>query len=333
MRQSKYPSFHWKTNGCIRRHPANPILAAKDIPFPAALVFNAGVCKYQGRYVMVYRADHGDAAAKTLDWTISLGLAFSDDGVRWKPQPKPLAFPFPNAYDPRLTVLDGRVFLCFAGGVWAGGTWRGTVGGVAVTDDFEKWEILNVTVPDNRNMVIFPERFGGKIVRLERPFAGYLRPGDPFDIYISASPDGRYWGDSRLLLHTGQVAWVNDKIGPGAPPVRTRRGWLVLFHGVDRDPSRRWGWEGDWNKRYSGGLMLLDLDNPYRVIGLCPQPVLVPEPQFEYEAKGYRDFVSFPGGMILEDSGEVKIYYGAADTVECLATAHVEDLLNLCEPL
>ena len=75
--------------------------------------------------------------------------------------------------------------------------------------------------------------------------------------------------------------------------------------------------------------MLLDLENPAKVIGLCPEPVIRAE--LDHELNGFRGSVIFPGGMILEDSGEVKIYYGAADTVECLATAHVDDLLKLCK--
>jgi beta-1,4-mannooligosaccharide/beta-1,4-mannosyl-N-acetylglucosamine phosphorylase len=79
--------------------------------------------------------------------------------------------------------------------------------------------------------------------------------------------------------------------------------------------------------------MLLDLDEPWKVIGLCPEPLLTPDPAFPYEVEGFRQSVIFPGGMILEDDGEVKIYYGASDTVECLATTTVEGLLSLCEPV
>lgn len=331
--------IEWKTHPSIMRHPANPMVSAADVPYRTALTFNAGVCKYQGRYVMIFRNDYGDAAAKRLDGC-NLGIAFSDDGIKWDVAPKPLNddpnHPLHRAYDPRLTVLDGRVYLCFALGWRVSGHERdhGTCGGVAVTDDFENWEVLNISVPDNRNMAIFPERIDGKIVRLERPFASYLRRGDAFDMWLSASPDGRYWGDHRLVLTTEDVRWVNNKIGPAAPPVRTDRGWLTLFHGVDIDPARQgWGWDGDWTKRYSAGIALLDADDPSKVIGLCSDPIIVPEAHVEYEASGYRDYVIFPGGMILEDDGEVKMYYGSADTVECLATAHVGDLLNLCEPV
>jgi len=331
--------FEWKTHAAIGRHPANPVLEAAGVPFHATLIFNAGVCKFQGRYVMIFRNDYGDVNARRLDGC-NLGIAFSRDGVAWDVAPEPInddpAHPLYRAYDPRLTVLDGRVYLCFARGTHVPGHARdhGVCGGIAVTDDFENWEVLSVSAPDNRNMAVFPQRIGGNIVRFERPFAGYLRAGDRFDMWVSESPDGRYWGDSRIALTTEQIGWVNNKIGPAAPPVRTDRGWLTLFHGVDIDASRRgWGWEGNWNKRYSAGIALFDLKDPSRLIGLCPEPILVPEADIGYEACGYRDYVIFPGGMILEDTGEVKIYYGAADTVECLATADVDDLLSMCEPV
>jgi beta-1,4-mannooligosaccharide/beta-1,4-mannosyl-N-acetylglucosamine phosphorylase len=97
------------------------------------------------------------------------------------------------------------------------------------------------------------------------------------------------------------------------------------------DPAVNFGgWERSWHKRYDAGLMLLDLANPTKVIGVAPQPLLNPEAP--YERNGFRNDVIFPGGMILEDSGEVKIYYGAADTVVALATAHVDDLVKLCLP-
>ena len=327
----------WKTHPSIRRHPANPVLSAKDVPYPAGLVFNAGVTKFKGRYVMVFRNDPGDPVKKELNGTPRMGIAVSDDGVRWKVENR-LLFPDPahplfQAYDPRLTVVDGRLFLCFATGAFKGPRFYGTCGGVAVTDNLVDWEVLDVSAPDNRNMVIFPERFGGRLARLERPFAGYLRPGDRFDTWLSFSPDGRHWGGARLVLGADEVPWVNNKVGPAAPPIRTTKGWLSFFHGVDVAEGRAWGWDGKWNKRYSAGLMLLDPHEPWKVIGLSDGPVLVPEPQVPYEAAGYRDYVIFPGGMVLEPDGEVKVYYGAADTVEALATARLDDLLALIHPI
>lgn len=313
----------------ITRYAGNPVLSAKDVPFHATLVFNAGVAYFQGRYVMVFRNDYGSQAEGRIHGT-NMGLAFSKDGLHWDVQPRP-CFELENdeierAYDPRLTVLDGRCYMCFAVD-----TRHGLRGGIAVTDDFEHFDILSLSVPDNRNMVLFPERIGGKYVRLERPFPVYSRGGrDRFDIWLSDSPDLRYWGNSQLVLAVENVWYANDKIGPGAPPIKTKQGWLTLFHAVDRDNTRgKNGWEERWQKRYCAGIMLLDLENPAKIVGIYRDPLMAPEAPYEV-AGGYRNNTIFPGGMILERSGEVKIYYGAADTVECLATAHVDDLVRLC---
>ncbi|WP_317259364.1 glycoside hydrolase family 130 protein [Paenibacillus baimaensis] len=321
-----------KSSPIITRHPNNPVLTASDVPYKPALVFNAGVTKYEGQYVMMFRNDYGDIENETLlpIHTTNLGLAYSQDGIHWNVQDKPCfgmeSEEIIRTYDPRLTVIDGRCYVCFAVD-----TKHGVRGGVAVTDDFSSFEVLSMSAPDNRNMVLFPERIGGKYIRLERPFPVYGKGGkDSFDIWISDSPDLKYWGNTELLLGLEQVPYANDKLGPAAPPIKTSKGWLTLFHAVDIDPSRgRNGWEPYWKKRYSAGIMLLDLDNPYKIIGMCQEPLLAPEVSYETDG-GFRNDVIFPGGMILEDDGEVKIYYGAADTVECLATAHVDDLIQLC---
>ncbi|MFS0868493.1 glycoside hydrolase family 130 protein [Paenibacillus xylanilyticus] len=320
------------SSSVIRRHPDNPILDASRIPYPTALVFNAGVTKFNGKYVMVFRNDYGCAEQQILEpqHTTDLGIAFSDDGVNWEVQPKP-CFKLHDqeiirAYDPRLTVLGGRCYMCFAVD-----TQHGIRGGIAVTDDFEHFEILSLSTPDLRNMVLFPEKIGGNYIRLERPFTVYSRGGkDRFDTWISESPDLKYWGNSDLLLAVEDVPFANDKIGPAAPPIKTKQGWLTTFHAVDLDPARgKNGWESSWKKRYTAGLMLLDLDNPKKIIGMSREPLLAPEVPYETHG-GFRNNVIFPGGMILEEDGEVKIYYGAADAVECLATAHIDDLIKLC---
>ncbi len=335
---------------CITRHPRNPILTAEDVPYPCSLLFNAGVCRYQGRYVMVFRNDYGATrdqwdAGKRFDGT-NIGIAFSHDGVAWDVQPRPcitldqakqLARPLlvsrdatdevTRFYDPRLTVIDGHVVMCFAVD-----TRHGLRGGIAVTEDFDKWQVLSLTQPDNRNMVLFPETIGGRFVRLDRPMPVYSRGKDRFDTWLSSSADLRDWGGHEMILGVEDVPFANDKVGPGAPPIKTPRGWLTTFHAVDIDAARgKNGWEKLWKKRYTAGIMLLDLDDPRKVVGLCRTPLIAPE--VPYETDGFRNHVVFPGGMILESSGEVKIYYGAADTVECLATAHVDDLVALCEPI
>ena len=306
-----------------------PVLTYRDIPYNAALIFNAGVAKYNGRYVMMFRNDYGDYEKQRLDGT-NIGLAFSDDGVKWEVSDKP-CFKLEDdeinrAYDPRLTVIDGVCYVCFAID-----TKHGLRGGIALTTDFENFDIRTMTLPDNRNMVLFPEKINGLYTRLERPMPVYSRGGiDRFDIWMSQSPDMCFWGNSRLVMGVENVPFANDKIGPAAPPIKTEKGWLTTFHSVWLDTERgKHGWEDRWQKIYTAGIALLDLDDPSKVIGIYDKPLIAAELPFEKD-EGFRTDVIFPGGMILEDSGEVKIYYGAADTVECLATADVNDLIRLC---
>ena len=321
------------TSPVVRRYPDNPVLSARDVPYPSTLVFNAGVTKFRGRYVMIFRNDYGSEREKRLYGT-NLGLAFSDDGIRWEVTDKPCfrmdRGEFRRAYDPRLTVIEGSCYMCFAVD-----TPHGIRGGIAVTDDFEVFEILSLSAPDNRNMVLFPEKIDGKFARLERPFPIYGRGApEAFDIWFSDSPDCRYWGNTQLVLGSERVPFSNSKIGPAAPPVRTDRGWLTVFHAVDKDEKRvLHSWHGGWRKRYTAGVMLLDAEDPAKVRGISQKPLMVPESEYEYEVKGYRGGVIFPCGLVLEEDGEVRIYYGAADTVVALATARLEDLLELCEPL
>lgn len=313
----------------VTRYAHNPILSAADIPYPATLIFNAGVTKYQGQYVMAFRNDYGGTPGSAYFAGTNIGLAFSPDGIHWQPRAQPWiewkTDEIRRAYDPRLTVIDGRCYLCFAVD-----TFHGIRGGIAVTDDFEKWDILSLSTPDNRNMVLFPGKVNGKFLRLERPFPIYGRGApEAFDIWFSDSPDCAYWGNAQLVLGSEQVPWANAKIGPGAPPIRTEQGWLTLFHAVSINMDKELpAWHPHWHKTYTIGLMLLDLEEPWKVKGMHPAPLLTPD--MPYEQEGFRGHVLFPGGMILEDNGEVKIYYGAADTVECLATAQVDDLLRLC---
>ena len=317
-----------RSSPVIKRCPQNPVLSSKEIPYKSVLVFNPGVVKYAGKYVMLFRNDYGSLKAQRIDGT-NIGLALSDDGISWEVQPKPCFSAkgkgIIHIYDPHLTIIEDRCYMSFAMD-----TFHGVRGCIAVTEDFEDFKILSITVPDNRNLALFPERIHDMFVRLERPFPAYSRGKDIFDIWISDSPDLKYWGNSQLLIGVEDVPFSNNKIGPGTPPVKTHKGWLAIFHSVDLDPNRgKNGWEETWKKRYSAGVMLLDLEDPRKVIGLYKEPLMAPEAPYEVEG-GYRNNVIFPTGMILEKSGEVKIYYGAADTVVCLATAHVDDLLNLC---
>ena len=192
---------NWKSSPIITKH--GPVLTAKDIPYKATLVFNAGVCKKDGKYIMAFRNDFGDYHFDTYHWDpngINVGIATSDDGIHWTPEKAPWFAlrdeEIINAYDPRLTIIDGVCYICVAVD-----TKHGLRGGIMKTDDFVNYEMISMSVPDNRNMVLFPEKLGGRYVRLERPFPVYSRGmKDRFDMWLSESPDLEFWGKSRLVM-------------------------------------------------------------------------------------------------------------------------------------
>ena len=323
----------YKTLSCIKRHENNPVLTNEDVPYDCSLVFNAGVIKWKDGYAVAFRNDYG---CNQQEWESGkrfkgtcIGLAFSQDGIHWDVEPNPI-FELQNdeylrAYDPRLTIIGDEVYMTFAVD-----TKHGICGGIARTDDLHHFEMLYLSVPDNRNMVLFPEKINSMYMRLERPMPVYSRGHrDRFDIWISESPDMIYWGNSRLLAAVEDFPFANDKIGLGAPPIKTEKGWLVFTHAVKKDETRgKYGWEAKWNKVYYAGVMLLDLENPCEVLGICRNPLIVPEAPYETD-EGFRTHVVFPTAAILEGD-LVRIYYGASDTVTALATANVNELIEAC---
>ena len=180
----------------VKRYSQNPILSSADAPYNSDQIYNAGVTKFNGKYVMIFRNDWGDTLFQENDWGVHLGFAFSDDGLNWKISHKVCLDihddEIKRVYDPRLTVIDGLCYVCFAVD-----TLHGIRGGIAVTEDFNHFKILSLSAPDNRNMVLFPEKINGKFARFERPFALYNSANSDvqrLDMWYSESPDARFWG-------------------------------------------------------------------------------------------------------------------------------------------
>ncbi|MBE7042032.1 MAG: glycosidase [Ruminococcaceae bacterium] len=317
----------------MKRHEG-VVFSPGNVPYDSVLTFNAAVIK-RGKedYAMVFRNDFFEPGTKDLTRT-NLGLAFSKNGLQWKVEKEPLfelrTDKIHRAYDPRITVIDGTMYLCFAiDSVY------GVQGGIArLSDDFQVDEILTISTPDNRNMALFPEKINGKYVRLERPMPVYGRYGafdEKFDIWMSESPDMVHWGNAKVVLEADDVEFSNCKIGPGAPPIKTKDGWLVVFHAVDNDPSRgKNGWEEKWTKRYTIGVMLLDLEDPSKIIGVAKEPLMIPETEDELTG-GFRNNALFPCATILEEDDTVRIYYSAGDMYVKTATAKLDDIVALCK--
>ena len=324
-------NYPWKSSPVVTRYEGNPILTPEQAPFPSSMTYNAGVVKFQGRYVMMFRNVYWDDPYK--HYTQGMRLALSDDGLKWTIQ-KDFHFAIEgvvNPEDPRRTVIEGRVYVCFVDN-----SPDGLRGGVAVTDDFENFELLTLTPPDNRDLIMFPEKINGKFARLERPFRSYGMHGhEHHATWYAESPDCVHWGNTQIVLRVNDVPFCNLKNGSAGQPVKSDAGWVTLFHAAYVDPEINYPtWRNeDIHWVYSTGVMLLDLENPGKLIGLAKEPLMVPEPPYDYETDGYRSYTLFPSGVILEDDGTVRMYYGAADTVVCLATAKLSDLVALCKPV
>jgi predicted GH43/DUF377 family glycosyl hydrolase len=301
----------------VDRYEKNPILTASSFPAEAGIVhvFNSGVVKWGSRYLMACRVE--DRALRNRIW-----MAESPDGLRFTPRPKPVALPTDDAefaeytagmyYDPRITPLEGSFYL-----LHAAHSGHGCRLSLVKTRDFEAFEWLGfISETDNRNGVLFPEKIGGLYARLDRP-----NSSDSFgDMWVSYSPDLVFWGKARCVLRNHQVRWAWSKIGPGAVPIKTPEGWLTIFHGVRTQCKAHYV--------YQLGVCLLDLEDPSRVVARAEEAIL--EPEASYELVGQTPSVVFTAGAVVENDGGVKLYYGGADTVQCLATTTLERLLYAC---
>jgi predicted GH43/DUF377 family glycosyl hydrolase len=298
----------------VKRYKKNPILTKEDIPYPVATVHNAGVCKYEGRYIMIFRS-HLDNGRSIL------GMAESEDGFNFKAAEKPFMTPAQEGIfkeyeeygieDPRITLIDGEYLITYSAY-----SRHGVRIGLARTKDFKNIERFSlITEADYRNVVIFPEKFNNLYARLDRPHSEIC----PWSIWISYSPDLKFWGESRLIMKPVQYHWDEMKIGPGAPPFKTDKGWLSIYHGVFPTMD---------GSVYRLGVALHDLKDPARILGVCDSWILQPEE--EYEVTGYVHNVVFSCGAVPEDDGTVKIFWAGADTVMCVGIAEIKDLVELC---
>jgi len=301
-------------NQIIQRYEGNPILTKDDVPYKVETVHNAAVAKFQGKYIMLFRS-HLDNGRSII------GLASSDNGfdfsVADKPFMEPSAKPAFYEYeefgveDPRITCLEGIYYITYSAY-----SRHGVRIGLAKTSDFKTvTRVAFITQADYRNTVIFPEKINGQYVKLDRPHSDI----SPWSMWISYSPDLVHWGESKVVIKPLQYHWDESKIGPGAVPIKTDKGWLNIYHGVFPTMD---------GHVYRLGVALHKLDDPSEVISVCDRWILQPEEI--YERVGYVHNVVFTCAAVPEDDGTVKLYWGAADTVMCAGTAVIDELVEFC---
>jgi predicted GH43/DUF377 family glycosyl hydrolase len=247
-------------------------------------------------------------------------LARSEDGLRFAVDPSPCMLPAGEGpwrqweehgiEDPRLTRIDGEYYIMYT----AVGP-HGHRIALAATKDFADYRrVAMVSGPGNKDGVLFPEKVGGMYARLDRPIGGGVG-----SVWISYSPDLVNWGRSEFVFGPRARFWDSHRIGASAPPIPTRFGWLEVYHGVKMTSA---------GPIYRIGAVMLDRKDPAKVLGRSLVPLL--SPREDYERVGDVGNVVFACGALVEDDGQVKVYYGAADTSICVATAHIDDIIASC---
>lgn len=254
--------------------------------------------------------------SKKIQYLTSLShfrVARSKDGIQFHLSDKPDLMPLPEEgwgmEDPRITPIGKEFYITYTAV-----SEYGAAASLIVTKDFQVFERKGILFgPENKDVVLFPEKINGMYYAMNRPVP--LAIGTP-DIWLAKSPDLIHWGEQKHFLGTGDAKdWYGGRIGGGAVPIRTEEGWLVIYHAADS------------SDRYCLGAMLLKLDDPQQILANLKTPILCPDE--EYEQTGFFGNVVFTCGAVPDyDKDTLLIYYGAADDKICRADISIKELLN-----
>ncbi len=298
----------------LERYENNPMLLPTEYWWENKAVFNCAAARFNGEVHLVYRAIGEDGISR-------FGYACSENGLEVTERHSLPVYESVGdelerlgIEDPRITLIGDTYYIAYTGASvypcgeshptsTRGVPWRCRVC-LLSTKDFRTYRKYGCILPnmDDKDAVLFPEKIRGKYVMLHRTFP---------NIWIAYSDDLVNWYDHKILMHVQPGAWDCNRIGAGAPPIKTEDGWLELYHGVDD------------HRVYRLGILLLDLEDPSKIIGRSPNPIL--SPVKPWERKGLVPNVVFTCGAV-EMNGHYHIYYGAADRVIGVATMDKKSL-------
>lgn len=325
----------------LKRYPKNPILVPiKEHPWESKMVFNCAAVLKNRKVHIIYRArgedEIGGIPISRLGYAI-----LKDDGVTVE---KRYAFPVfkPGEWyepagceDPRVTKINGRYYMLYT--AYLGHEAppfleeESTNIAMASTTDFFHWKRHGLLLPSvlepEKNGVLFPKKIRGYYVL-------YYRVHPDIHVTYSKSLENPEWIGHKVVASPRKGYWDAFKIGAGPPPIETKRGWLFIYHGVDRKgPLRRevfkiWKKKEAFKYIYRLGVMLIDKENPEKILYRSEKPIL--EPKEKYEKKGLVPNVVFScGAVVIKDT--LFVYYGGADTVIGVASCKINDILEVLE--
>ncbi len=295
----------------VNRWAGNPIITQDNLPFTTTNIYSAAAVEKDGEYILLVTVE--DLEGKTF-----IHLARSDDGYNFDVAGDPFLSPSQDekyrlfeergVREARVTFMEGKYYI-----VYMGTGFHGFVLCLAVTEDFNNVERLGViSEPETKAGALFPCKFNGKYARLERP-----KEGDR--IWISYSHDLLTWGESDEVISPRGGFWDSGLIGCAFPPMEIEEGWLLGYYAIKNKPS---------GPIWRIGAAILDRDDPCRVTARSNIPII--SPREDYERIGDMNNVVFSSGAILEKTGELKIYYAAADNCLCVGTAKLSEVVTTC---
>lgn len=304
-------------NELFRRDEGNPILTAADWPYLVNSVFNPGATRLpDGQTLLLARVEDRTGLSH-------LNAARSQDGITdWNIDTRPTFLPDPSGFPEELWgVEDPRVVYLPELEQWAitytAYSKRGPLVSLALTRDFRAFERRGAIMePEDKDAALFPRRIGGRWALIHRPVPGPIGTGA--HIWVSFSPDLQQWGEPALVLEARRGGWWDaNKIGLCTPPIETVEGWLIIYHGVRTTGA---------GVIYRLGLALLDLEDPTRVIRRGDEWIM--SPSEEFEIIGDVGYVVFPCGQVVDEAtGELRLYYGAADSSIGVAHGNIKEML------
>ena len=306
----------------FKRIEQNPVISVSDYPVVAQIYNPSPVMLGDETILLVSVVEH----AATRGYGRDVGqthVARSKDGIHFEIgdeefiQTQAEGMPwdlYHHFIDNRITKIDDTYYIITPVMVK---DFDSPVGMLGKTKDFVTYERIEIiTAPKNRGASLFPEKINGMYYKLDRPGGG---DGSNGDIWISSSPDLVHWGCFKPVLKAGYRYWNTQKIGP-TPPIKTDKGWLDIIHGVCTTAGGTY---------YSLGAMLLDLNEPWKVIGKTNSYILTPEKEFEFH--GNSDNTVFACGAIADyEKDQIRLYYGGCDLSIGLAIGSLSELVEAC---